>query len=106
MSIELTAVAIDKKDTTKPAVYGVIWVSSRTEVDKETRQVTFLDMTIQKVNFPSEPENADRYMSAMQKIVLNRTRTIALDRLEAAMAEKAARSTTTAKDLKNAPPRK
>ena len=99
------AVAIEKKDTSKPPVYGVIWVSSRTEVDKDTRKVTFLEMTIQKANFPSEPENADRYMSEMQKIVLNRTRTISLDRLEAAMAEKAARGATSGKALKNEPPK-
>lgn len=99
------AVAIEQNDKTKPPVYGVIWVSSRTEVDKEARKVTFLDMTIQKASFPSEPESADRYMAAMQKIVLNRTRTIGLDRLEAAMAEKAARGATSGKTLKNDPPR-
>ena len=63
------AVAVEGKDSTKPPVYGVIWVSTRTEVDKDARKVTFLDMTIQKASFPSEPENADRYMAAMQKIV-------------------------------------
>jgi len=99
------AVAIERKDTTRPPLYGVIWVSSHTEVDREARLVTFLDLTIEKASFPSEPENAARYMAAMQKVVPARTRTIALDRLEAALAEKGVGGAAAGKDLKNVPPR-
>ncbi len=97
------AVAIEK-DKSTPPVYGVIWVASRTEVDKELRRVTFLDLNVQRANFPSDPENGERYMAAMQKVVLGRTRTIGLDRLEAAMAEKSARGTSS-KALKHDAPR-
>jgi hypothetical protein len=99
------AVAIERKDTSLPPVYGVIWIVCRTEVDRETRRVTFLDLIIEKASFPSEPASAGRYLEAMRKLIPARTRTIALDRLESAMAEKAAGRAASGRALKNEPPR-
>jgi hypothetical protein len=100
-----SAVAIERKDATQAPLYGVIWISCRTEVDKETRVVTFLDLKVEKANFPSDPANASRYMAAVQSSVASRARTIALDRLEAALAEKATKKAVKGSELKNSPPR-
>jgi len=37
--------------------YGVIWLTSRTEVDKVNRVVTLLDVSITRQNFPTLPDN-------------------------------------------------
>ena len=99
------AVAIERTNTSQAPLYGVIWIGCRTEVDKETRRVTFLDLTIEKASFPSELANAARYLAALQAVVPARTRIIALDRLEAALAEKTVDSVASGRTLKNDPPR-
>jgi hypothetical protein len=98
------AVAIERKNAATGPLYGVIWFSSNTEVDKETRRVTFLDMTIERASFPSAPESADRFKAALQTTVPPRTRTITLDRLEAALAERGLGHAPSSRDLQHAPP--
>ncbi len=63
--------------------YGVIWMSARTQVDKQNRMVTLTDASVDKVKFPSAPGEESAYLAIIQKSVINKTRLISLDRLEA-----------------------
>src|SRR5512141_2950848 len=37
------------------AIFGVLWITARTDVDKENRLVDFQDVELVKVSFPSAP---------------------------------------------------
>ena len=70
----------------KTTKYGVVWFTAQTEVDKVNRQVTLDDFQITKVKFPLlEAKEAD-YQAFLQAKLPGKSKVIALDRLEAALA--------------------
>ena len=60
--------------------YGVLWFEARTEVDKAKRLVTFTEIKITKLSFPSAPDTISFYQSALQSQVSQKGEVIALDR--------------------------
>jgi hypothetical protein len=73
----------NKNKTTK---YGVVWFTARTEVDKVNRQVTLDDFQITKVKFPTLETKEAEYQVFLQAKLPGKSKVIALDRLEAALA--------------------
>ena len=71
------------KSTTK---YGVVWFTARTEVDKVNRQVTLDNFQITKVKFPTMETKETEYQTFLQAKLPGKSKVIALDRLEAALA--------------------
>jgi hypothetical protein len=70
----------------KTTKYGVVWFTARTEVDKVNRQVTLDDFQITKVKFPTlEAKEAD-YQTFLQAKLPGKSKVIALDRMETALA--------------------
>jgi hypothetical protein len=67
-------------------VYGVAFFTARTNVDKVNRVVYLEDMKVTKVTFPSAPEREAAFQSQITQMIPPRSRAIALDRLEAMMA--------------------
>src|SRR5215475_2832929 len=65
--------------------YGVVFVQARTEVDKVNRLVTLDQAKITKVKFPSAPDKEPELTALLEKKLPGATKTIALDRLEAAL---------------------
>src|SRR5215510_13973734 len=60
--------------------YGVIWLTARTEVDKEHGLVDLEEIAIPKVNFPSAPAAAqERYLSVARTHLPAGVKTIPLD---------------------------
>jgi len=57
------AVAVETAAAAQPT-YGVIWLSARTEVDKERRLVTLEDCTISKGTFPTATQD---YVSILRQ---------------------------------------
>ena len=98
------AVAFREKEDTPP-VYGVAWVENRTDVDKETRLVTLDERKIQKLIFPSAPDKQAAWLAVFEKEVSPRVRTIALDRLTAALEMADVDKEIRALALKTDPPR-
>jgi hypothetical protein len=70
----------------KTTKYGVLWFTARTEVDKVNRQVTLDDFQIIQVRFPTMETRQAEYQAFLQVKLPKRAKTIALDRLEAALA--------------------
>jgi hypothetical protein len=96
-------VSIQTKATAEPT-FGVIWINSRTEVDKSNHQVTLEDTEITKASFPSAPDKADDYLSTLRKEVPGVIRPMSLDRLQASLAITKAEAKGPETKLKNEPP--
>src|SRR5215471_5007089 len=62
---QLAARAAVRVKSASSTDYGVIWLSTRTEVDKVNRVVTLLDVKITKQSFPTLPNNGSSYTSAI-----------------------------------------
>lgn len=86
-------------------IFGVMWFSARTSVDKSARLVTLEDLTITKASFPSATHGADAYVQRLRMRMASAPRLIALDRLEANLAIVAAGRKAEALAVKNDAPR-
>jgi hypothetical protein len=72
--------------TNKTTKYGVVWFTARTEVDKVNRQVTLDNFEITRVTFPMMKAREAEFQAFLQAKLPGRSKVIALDRLEAALA--------------------
>ncbi|MEJ1965432.1 MAG: autotransporter [Gammaproteobacteria bacterium] len=86
------------------ASFGIIEVSARTLVDKAQRLVTLDRYRIVKADFPSASGKADAWVALIRQDAKGRTRTLALDRLEAARDILAAQKAGGTVALRNDPP--
>ncbi len=75
-----------KPNNAKEETFGVIFASARTQVDKVLRTVTFENMQISKIDFPTLPQGGAAYATELQTQFTKTIRTISLDRLEASLA--------------------
>ena len=85
--------------------YGVLWFEARTEIDKAKRLVSFTEIKITKLSFPSAPDTISFYQSALQSQVAQKGEVIALDRVLTDMAANHAPSTASGYSVKNDPPK-
>ncbi len=68
-------------------IFGVIWGTARTQVDRVARMVLLEQLTLTRSNFPTLPDNGTAYLRALQtELASVSKRIIALDRLEATLA--------------------
>ncbi|HEY6968765.1 MAG TPA: hypothetical protein VJA94_06160 [Candidatus Angelobacter sp.] len=99
------ALSVSGKNNKAPK-YGVVWFTARTEVDKVNRQVTLADFQITKVKLPSMPGKEADYQAFLQAKLPGKTRSISLDRLEAALAaSESEQAKIKGLPVKNDPPR-
>jgi hypothetical protein len=98
--------AVSIQDPASPTpIFGVAWLSARTDVDKESHTVLLEDMKVTKVNFPSKPDMAATYQAMLAKALPEKSKTVSLDRIQASLAVTKAESSTQKLPLKNDPPR-
>src|SRR5271165_5374062 len=71
-----------KPDNANEETFGVIFASARTQVDKVLRTVTFEDLRISKIDFPTLPNDGAAYAAELQSAFAKSIRTISLDRLD------------------------
>ena len=86
----------------KEETFGVIFATTRTQVDRVARTVVFENLRITKTDFPTLPDRGAAYTAELQKNVANDVRTISLDRLEASLAAAGIKPPTVA--VQNNPP--
>ncbi len=86
----------------KEESFGVIVANARTQVDKVMRMVTFEDLTISKIDFPTLPGRGEALKPELQIEFAKSVRTISLDRLEASLATTGIKPPTVA--VQNNPP--
>jgi hypothetical protein len=84
------------------AKYGVVWFQARTEVDKVNRLVTLDQAKVTKVKFPVAQDKEHELTALLEKRLPGATKTISLDRLEAAL--EADGDAFKGVDIKNDPP--
>jgi hypothetical protein len=85
------------------AKYGVVWFNARTEVDKINRLVTLDQVQLTKVTFPAAADKEAGLTALLQKKLPGATKTISLDRLQAALT--AAGEEIKGVEVKNDPPK-
>ena len=84
--LDFRAALAFKPDGAKEESFGVIVASARTQVDRVLRTVTFENLRISKIDFPTLPDRGAAYATQLQTQFARQVRTIALDRLEASLA--------------------
>jgi hypothetical protein len=84
--LEFRAALAIKPTDAKEETFGVIFASARTQVDKVLRTVTFENLRISKIDFPTLPNRGAAYTSELQTEFAKAIRTISLDRLESSLA--------------------
>jgi hypothetical protein len=98
------ALAVKESGKDEPT-YGVIWLETRTEVDKVNRQVYLNDTKITKASFPSASAQASAWQAALQQRLPVRSKAFSLDRIEAQLGVEQERAKAAEQPLKNDPPR-
>ncbi len=86
-------------------IFGIVSINARTEVDRETRLVSFEDIAIKNANFPSAPSLEATLLVAVRDSVPNWPRTVSLDRLLADLSISQAETKAESIRLKNEPPK-
>ena len=97
------AVAVQPSGADKP-VFGVMWLSARTEVDS-AGMVKVKDISASRASFPTAGVNAGAYLDAIRRHLSAVTWTIARERLESDLAIERASRETQSQPLGNAAPR-
>lgn len=86
--------------------FGIVTLAARTLTDKGRRVVTIDDARVTKADFPSaKPSDAQAWSQAIARALAGRSKTVALDRLEAQLGIAEASARTEHKPLRNEPPR-
>lgn len=98
------AVTVQTPDLGEP-VYGVIWISARTQVNRQQGSVTLQGLTVTKASFPAAADGGPDYLALMRQNVPAGTPTIGLARLQAQLAATHAVDKSRKSALKNDPPR-
>jgi hypothetical protein len=70
----------------KADTFGVIFATTRTQVDKVLRTVTFENLKISKIDFPTLPNRGAAYAAELQSQFVASIRTMSLDRLDSSLA--------------------
>jgi hypothetical protein len=84
--LDFRAALAIKLGNAKAENFGVIFATTRTQVDKVLRTVTFENLQISKIDFPTLPNRGAAYAAELQAQFAQSIRTMSLDRLESSLA--------------------
>ena len=89
----------------KTPTFGTIWLRARMDVDREKREVTFVDLTVPQSKFPgSTPDQEKRLSTLLEKEIPKWDLTISLDRLVASLSA-VEKEKATAEKFNQSPPK-
>jgi len=103
--IEARSAVIATRREAPTQIFGIVSINARTEVDRETRLVSFEDITIKDANFPSAATLQPTLIKALRDSVPNWPQTVSLDRLLADLSITQAEAKAESIRLKNDPPK-
>ncbi|MGH6911576.1 MAG: hypothetical protein ACREEG_15415, partial [Phenylobacterium sp.] len=66
--------------------YGVLWLSARTETDKEAREVTLDNIVVEKANFPTAKDKEASYLALARKAAPTTQLVASLNQIESSLA--------------------
>jgi hypothetical protein len=98
------AVAVTPMGSNQPS-FGVIWLTARTQVDKENETVFLDDLKITRGQFPKSENQGEEIVEVLRKQLPTETKTISLGRLEANLAISEAVKGGKVQPVKNDPPK-
>ncbi len=98
------AVAIRMPGATQPS-FGVVWITARTDVDKERGVVVLQDIKIPKVSLPSSPQRNAEFLRAARQHIPAGVQTVPLEQFEANLSIGQAEAKTMGMPVVNDPPR-
>jgi hypothetical protein len=84
--LDFRAALAIKPTGAKAESFGVIFATTRTQVDKVLRTVTFENLKISKIDFPTLPNRGAAYAGELQTQFAASIHTISLDRLDSSLA--------------------
>ncbi|MES2033077.1 MAG: hypothetical protein V4466_02780 [Pseudomonadota bacterium] len=73
-------------DTAATQDYGVLWLTARTETDREAREVVLDDVTVDRISFPSARDQESRYLALARKVAPTNQPVASLNQIEASLA--------------------
>jgi len=100
----LAAVTVTQSPNSTP-LYGIVSLTARTDVDKESRIVTLEDLKVPSVSFPAAKSQEHELERAIRDRLPQWPRTITLDRLLADLAMTQAEGENESMAVKNDPPK-
>src|ERR1035438_5335664 len=86
-------------------MYGIVSLTARTDVDKESRIVTLENLKVSAVSFPAAKSRESELEHAIRDNLREWPRTVTLDRLLADMAMTQAEGENESVPVKNDPPK-
>ena len=98
------AVTVTREGSSAPQ-YGIVSLTARTDVDKESRMVRLEDVKVTSVTFPAAKSEESELERAIRDTLPQWPRTVALDRLLADLAMTQAEGETESVTVKNDPPK-
>jgi hypothetical protein len=101
--LQFRAALAYKADGSKDQAFGVIFASTRTQVDRVQRMVVFQDLKVSKVSFPTLPDGGKSIAADLERQFAAKLRIMPLDKLEASLAVNGI--TPQPVEVKNDPPR-
>jgi hypothetical protein len=84
--------------------YGVLWISARTETDKDAREVVLGDLLVERASFPTAADKQESYLAAARKALPTTELVASLDAVEASLAITDAMAQTPQVPVNNTPP--
>ena len=84
--------------------FGVLWITARTETDKEAREVTLDNVVVERAAFPAAPQSEAQYLSLARKLAPRTAQVLSLDQLEAQLAMGQAEAKIASLPVNNDPP--
>ncbi len=100
---ERAAVTVTRSGDSTP-LYGIVSLTARTDVDKESRTVMLEDLKVTSVSFPAAKSQESELQRAIRDNLPQWPRTITLDRLLADLAMTQAEGESESVPVKNDPP--
>jgi len=97
------AVSVQEQGAKEP-VFGVVYFTASTSVDRIYRSVSLNNLKVDKAVFPSASANADKYRKAFDGIAAKGSSTMPLDSLQAQVGIISAEKQAGAVPVKNSPP--
>jgi len=97
--------AVSIQEASQPApIFGVIWLTATSNVDKDEGVVTLTNMAISKANFPTEPNNAEKYTAYLTTQIPAQSLPIPLAQIDNKFLLGQALKQVAAQPVKNDPP--
>jgi hypothetical protein len=101
---ERAVVSVQSASSSKP-IYGLIWLSAKTNIDSKSHSVSFDQIQITHARFPSAPELASSTLKTLRENESKILKPVSLESLQSNLAIQRAEASVEHPPLRNGPPK-